>query len=356
MARDAELDRLKSAQDLAFQRKQSAYEAQQSAWEKLSSRRDDMSRAHEEKQKSYKAQDATWQEYQRVRTSNGPRIDSLNAQQENAFQNMKRAFDNASAAFNRREGASASMYSGEGHRYKAEAQGYVAERRRLVEEIRTARARHEASKPAFQQAKNSFNVTKRAFDGAKAEHENAKANFKDAKLAFDNATKAFRNRLEQVKTEGKKRNQDRQELARKAGVPYGYLDSVWVSKKADGSVNIYFGGVNEPNGPGHGHYVMDSNGKVTYKRDPFDPHGAHNFTDNQHDYSEMVGQESRAGEFGFGCRFRGYDAYVESSVDNRTGRSKIDIYYGPNGPFGPGHHHTVAYRDSPFDFVSDELR
>jgi hypothetical protein len=62
-----------------------------------------------------------------------------------------------------------------------------------------------------------------------------------------------------------------------------------------------------------------------------------------------------SGEFGFNCRFRGYDAYVESNT-NREGRAKIDIYYGPQGPFGPGRHHAVAYRESPFDFVSDELR
>lgn len=41
MARDAELDRLKAAQGAAFQRKQNAYQAQQTAWEKLSSARDE---------------------------------------------------------------------------------------------------------------------------------------------------------------------------------------------------------------------------------------------------------------------------------------------------------------------------
>ena len=49
MARDAELDRLKAAQDAAFQRKQNAYQAQQTAWEKLSSARDEMNRAYEAK-------------------------------------------------------------------------------------------------------------------------------------------------------------------------------------------------------------------------------------------------------------------------------------------------------------------
>ena len=91
MAKDAELDRLKAAQDLAFQRKQDAYQAQQRAWEKRSSARDTMNRAYEAKQRAYQEQDRTWQYYQNVRNSHGPRIDSLNAQQESAFQNMKRS-------------------------------------------------------------------------------------------------------------------------------------------------------------------------------------------------------------------------------------------------------------------------
>lgn len=121
-------------------------------------------------------------------------------------------------------------------------------------------------------------------------------------------------------------------------------------------VNLYFGGVGEPNGPGHAHYVMDANGNLTYKREPFDPHGAQNFAENQRDYSDVIAKEAAfGGEFGFRCKFRGYDAYVESNT-NRQGREKIDIYYSPNGPFGQGHHHAVAYRESPFDFVSDNLR
>ena len=111
MARDAELDRLKVAQDVAFQRKQNAYQAQQTAWEKLSSARDEMNRAYEAKQRAYYTQDQAWQYYQSVKSHNGPRIDWLNSQQEHAFHNMKQAFENASSAYERRDGASASMYA-----------------------------------------------------------------------------------------------------------------------------------------------------------------------------------------------------------------------------------------------------
>ena len=281
MAKDAELDRLKAAQDRAFQRKQDAYQAQQRAWEKRSSARDAMNRAHEAKQRTYADQDRSWQQYQSVRSANGPRIDSLNAQQERAFQNMKSAFDSASAAHDRRDGAAAASYAADGHRYKAESQGYVAERRRLVDDIRSARAQHEATKPAFQRAKDDFSACKRTFDAAKAEHERASAEFKRAKAEFDSCAKAFRSRLEKVKAEGKKHREDKKAIAEKAGVPHQYRDNVWISKQPDGTINIYFGGVGKPNGPGHGHYVMDRSGKVTYKRDPHDEHGAQNFEENR---------------------------------------------------------------------------
>ena len=290
MAKDAELDRLKAVQDQAFRRKQDAYPAQQRAWEKRSSARDAMNRAFEAKQRAYDAQQSAWQDYQRVKSSNGPRIDSLNAQQESAFQSMKRAYDNASSAYSQRDGASASSYAAEGRGYKEEAQRCVAERRRLVEEIRSARNRLEPYQHAFQSAKVEFSRTKATFEAAKSEHERAQAEFKRRKDEFDQAVKAFRARLTNVKAENRKCSDDKRSIAEKAGVPHQYRDKVWVSTQSDGTTNIYFGGVGKPDGPGHGHYVLDRNGTVTYKRDPFDPHGAQNF--------EGPGKDGHRGGFG----------------------------------------------------------
>lgn len=281
MAKDAELDRLKSTQDDAFARKQRAYDAQDAAWKRRTSAGDAMNRAYEEKQRAYAEQDASWQYLQRIRDNNGPRIDRLNTQQETAFQNMKRAYDSASAAYERRDGASAKSYAEEGRRYKEEAQGCVSERRRLVDEIRSARARHDAIKPTFQRAKADFDSVKRSFDSAKAEHARAQDEFKLAKADFDQAAKAFKARLDVVRAESSRKKSDKHALAAKAGVPFHYRDNMWVSTDPDGNTNIYFGGAGQPNGPGHGHYVLDKNGTVTYKRDPFDPHGSKNFTANR---------------------------------------------------------------------------
>ncbi|MBL7487179.1 hypothetical protein I6A60_08565 [Frankia sp. AgB1.9] len=279
MARDTELDRLKIEQDQAFQRKQSTYQTQTEAWERRSAAREAMDRAYDAKQAAYEVQNDAWQALQRVRDNNGPRIDSLNTQQETAFQNMKDAFDNASSAYDSRDGASASAYAEEGRGYKAEAQECVAERRQLVQEIRDARDRHEATKPAFQQAKATFDHARIEHNRAKARHEEKQAEFKRAKSDFERAKDAFKRRLEAVRGERQRRKDDKRSIAERAGVPNQYLDNVWVSTAHDGTYNVYFGGVGEPAGPGHGHYAMESSGNVTYRRDPYDPHGSQNFTD-----------------------------------------------------------------------------
>jgi hypothetical protein len=356
VTRDVELDRLKMEQDYAFQGKQQAWDAQDQAWNRRSAARDVMDRACREKQWAYDEQQRAWEELQRVRDRNGSRIDYLNGQQESAFQNMKGSFDRASSAHDARDGLSARTYADEGHRYKAEAQGAVVERRQLFQDIRDAKAQHEATRPAFQRAKAEFDQAKSEHDRAKADHEQKQAEFNRAKAEFERAKDVFQRRLKAVQSESKRRRDDKRSLAERAGVPYQYFDDVWVSTAPDGTVNIYFGGAGSPNGPGHGHYAMDARGNVTYRRDPFDEHGGQNFTDAQQDYEALIGAEAASGgEFGFRCRFRSYDAYVESNT-NRQGQPKIDIYYGPKGPFGPGHHHAVALREDPFAFVSDKLR
>jgi hypothetical protein len=297
MAKDVELDHLKAAQDLAFQRKQDAWQAQDQAWQRCSAAKEVLDRAYQAKQSAYAEQEASWQSYQQVRTNNGPRIDQLNAQQENAFQRMKSAFDSASSAHDRRDGLAARQYADEGHRCKAEAQGYVVERRRLVEEIRSARSRHEPAKLSFQHAKDQFTAAKHTYDQIKSDHEREQARFKQAKADFDQAKTAFHKRLEEVRSESKRRKDDRWSLAEKAGVPFQYRNNVLVSHEPDGMVNIYFGGIGEPNGLGHGHYTLDPSGKVTYRREPSDPHGSQNFTEPQYWHKFKMAYQRDSGTF-----------------------------------------------------------
>jgi len=277
MAKDAELDRLKSIQEDKFSAKQRAYEVQQRAWDARSAARDEMNRAYDAKQRAYEAQQSAWNSYQSVRSSLSSRIDSLKAQQESAYQNMKRSFDNASSAHSSRDGAAARRYADEGHNYKAEAQRCTNERRALVDQIRSAKAEFERYKAPFQSAKEAFRDAKSRFEAAKSKHEQAQAEFKRAKADFDSAKKAFHDRLEKVRAQKEERRANNREIAKKAGVPSQYIDDVWVKQDSDGNYNIYFGGIGQPDGEGHGHYVLSPSGKVTYARDPHEAHGSHNF-------------------------------------------------------------------------------
>ena len=326
MANDAKLEQLKIAQEQAYQNKQKAYQAQQESWERLSKAKDKMNKLHDVKQVAFNDQEQAWRAYQSIQTRNGPRIEWLNSAQEIAFQNMKNAFDRASAAHNNRDGASAKSHTDDGHRYQAEAKGYVEERRRLVEECRNAKLRHEPHKTTFESAKIDFGRAKDEYENSKIFHQFESVGFKLAKEKFDAATKAFQARLDELKAENANKIKNKRAIAAKAGVPYQYRDDVYISEEPDGTVNIFFGGFGTPDGPGHGHYSMNSSGKVIYRRDPSENHGSKNFT----------------GENGI---FNGQPAkIVISDIQNSN---RIDIYYGGIGePDGIGHSHVSVIKES----------
>lgn len=324
--RDAELDRLKVIRESARQRQQAAWEAQQAAWERRSLARAVMNRAWEAKQAAYADQQAAWEAYMSIKLTNGPRIEILDNQQEKAYQEMKSAFESASLAYDMRDGASARMHANQGHACKSRSQTLAAERRQLVSEIRAARERFEGAKPAFQTAKGEFARAQQTFHSARAEHELAEAEFKRAKADFESYTKAFRSRLDELKSASRKK---RKELAAKAGVPLQYQDDVWISTEPNGNVNIYFGGVDKPDRLGHGHYVMDPNGAVTYRRDPFAPHGPQNFESSGTLYDRRARRDTPP----LGVRNRDNDTNDRSGVFyDRDHQIDLHVtqYYGDN--------------------------
>lgn len=337
MPRDDELDRLKAAQDAAYAAKQSAWTDQDDAWKKCQDAREKMSQAYANrdaayatmqtawqarrtarealdqafaaKQSAYEYQQSAWDQLQRVRDYNGPRIDHLNGMQESAYQNMVGAFGSASDAHNDGDGAAARAYADEGHGHKADAQAYVQERRALVDEIRQARDSWESVRGPFQQAKADFDCARGIFQTAKEAHEQKQGEFqalkthaeewrvyfnamkeahgtllerfKDAKSNLEKAKAAHNSRRSDIQAARQNDANEMRELARRAGVPSEYLDSVHVTVQSDGTVSILFGGAGSPDGPGHGHFVMDASGNVTYQRAPSDEHGAQNYIDHK---------------------------------------------------------------------------
>lgn len=153
--------------------------------------------------------------------------------------------------------------------------------------------------------------------------------------ARDAMNQAFKARLEKVRDTHKRHQDDNRSIAEKAGVPYQYLGDLRVSRDKNGNTNIYFGGIGKSDGPRHGHYVVDHSGKVTYRRDPFDPHGSQNFTDSAEQASDITTTWWKLG----------------MSQDRDTGTVQTDNYFGIVGDKdqkGKGHiavdeHGNIAY-------------
>jgi len=328
MVKDTKLEQFRIAQEQAFTKKQEAYQIQQNSWKNLSKAKNKMNLAFDSKQRAFDAQERVWQENRSVSDRNGPRIEYLKSAQETAYQNMKNAFSRATSAYESRDGISAKSNANEGHRFKDEAKGYVEERRRLVEECKDSRARHEPYKRIFDEAKIAFGRAKDEYEQAKATHERANAEFKHAKASFDVAAKSFQARLNELKDQSTKRKENNRSIAAKAGIPYQYRDNVYVSEDSDGTINIFFGGLGTPDGFGHGHYTMDGSSSITYKRDPFDPHGHQNFIDDK------------------AIEYLAYDRHMRSDKSPiMSGKTNGTIYlHGENA--GQKVHFTQVYDDS----------
>lgn len=134
------------------------------------------------------------------------------------------------------------------------------------------------AKRVFRDNMRIYTEVRSRYEQAKFEHDAVRALFDRASADFELARSAVVARIKQLKEEARRKQNDRRFIARYAGVPEQYIDNTWMSAQSDGTINIYFGGKDKPSGIGHGHYVVDATGVVTYRRDPLNPHGVHNFT------------------------------------------------------------------------------
>lgn len=261
MVRDIELDRLRSAQDVAYQRKQKSWGDQEAAWQLYQEYKARLTRAHEARQEAYAVQKQVRQGHKTLNGSFLPRINALEVRLD--------------------------ILSGQSVRYRQvlgdakhqlNMELITAQLRDIDRQIDASKERCVLASRSFRNSKHRYAEVRAEYEEVKTEYENARNAFEQAKLAFEQAKDAVAIRLIQIKEESRRRQDNRRFIAEFAGVPAKYIDDTCMSVQPDGTVNIYFGGEGKPSGPGHGHYVMDASGEVTYRRDPLSPHGVHNFT------------------------------------------------------------------------------
>lgn len=238
MACDAELGRLKAAQYLTYLHKKAAYQALVAAKKCRTVASNALEEARNEQRLAFSAQDDAWQKYKSIRDANG-----------------------------------------------------------TCTEIRDARRKLNLARPVFQEAKAKFADARDSHAAAIANCKQARDEFEQAKTDHERTAAAYRTRRNMLVAISRRKKEEKQAIARLAGIPQIYINNVWIVREASGATNLYFGGIGKPNGPGHGHYVMTSNGDVTYRRNPFNPHGYYNFT-TEEDYIARKRDKGYVGGFG----------------------------------------------------------
>ena len=303
MPRSVELDNLFARKQEAFGRKQAAFQKyvdarnraneahdkMQSAWDQRVAAREEMNREFESMQQSKDSRDAIWADFNRLCQENSSRINQIRQEADMEHEMMKNCFDSASAAYEYGNKADAPMYASEGHMHKDRRDDLNAEVGRLIQEINNAKvnAKWQASSShgsSFQSAKSNFNNAKMLHESAEAEFKSAKAERDAYKAEFDSAQAEFerlKNECQRKLNEIKANNQkERDHILDKAGVSYLNRQDAKIVKKADGTTQVYHGGLGSGDGLFHGHVALDQSGKKTYSRDAFEKHGSQNYIDD----------------------------------------------------------------------------
>lgn len=358
MAGDTELERLATIQQSAFDRRDRARADMNRAWERRARARDTANGAFTMKQTAYEHAQRCWDNLQATRARVDNTIDLLKNESDRKHNQMCEAFASSQRAYQSGDKNGAKGLSDRGKALRTERNNLNDQVRRAIQQIKREQQAHQLAQADFASKQEMFKAVKTRHEQEKEAHERLKAVYNEAKNEAEQAKQAFHTRLEIVRSERNARRTDYRRIAERAGVPYEYLDSIRVRQDPDGGYNIYFGGVDTPDGSGHGHYAVDSSGHVTYRRNPFDPHGAQNYTSNQSDYFDAVRTETVFGndEFSFRCVYKGLPAFVETGYDSTSGRQKINIYYGGHSgglASDHSHGHAIAWRDAPGQIFSD---
>lgn len=303
MPKNYELDSLKSREQSAFQRKQTAFEhyaeirdrcneahdTMQAAWEERCSAREEMNREYEAMQVASENYREAWDEYGRIRDENSYEIERLRAEADLEHQEMVDCFERASDCYECGDKAEAPYWSQQGHEHKERRDDINEEVRRLCQEVKSAKQNAECRAPKTDSS--AFRRAKDVFEQAKARHESAQAEFKrlkamrdSAKAEFDSLQaehtrlkEEFQRKLEEVKSSNKR---EREKILDKAGVRWSERNDAKIVKKSDGTTQVYHGGLGKGDGLGHGHTALDRYGNKTYNRGAFEKHGSQNYTNN----------------------------------------------------------------------------
>lgn len=361
MPKNSSLDSLKSREQDAFHRKQLvfkdyldaknradiAYSAMQAARQECRTAREEMNREYEDMQRSSNNFREVWDEYGRIRDINNARIESLRQEAEYEHREMQDCFDRAGNCYHYGDKSEAPYWSSQGHDHKYRRDNINEEVSRLCQEVKTARQNAEWRAPktdssAFQRAKEPFNDAKSRqksaeaeFDRLKTERDQYKAQFDSIQAEYLRLKEEFQEKLAQVKQDNQ---QERDKILDKAGVSWSNREDAKIVKKADGTTQIYYGGLLSGDGLGHGHAALDQFDDKTYDRGAFEKHGSQNYINNSKEsknYSRNVHEEQENQNY-TSSRNKGFTMYDRNArINTEIGGSGKGNYI--NVRTGEGH-------------------
>lgn len=363
MSRNYELDSLKSREQDVFQRKQAAFQHyaeardrcneahdnMQSAWEERCYAREEMNREYEAMQGTSENYREVWDEYEKIRDQNNYEIEHLRAEADSEHQEMIDCFERASDCYENGDKSEAPYWAQQGHDHKDRRDNINEEVSRLCREVKEAKQNAEWRAPktdsfAFHRAKDAFEQAKSRHEFAQAEFKRLKAERDRLKDIFDSLQaehahlkEEFQRKLEEVKTTNRR---ERDRTLDRAGVHWSERDDAKIVKKADGTTQIYHGGIGKGDGFGHGHTALDQFGNKTYDRDAFAEHGNQNYVD---------------------AKYGTFDRKpAKVYPDKRTGHDGWqNILYSSKGTFNPGENHghiLINEADSVINWRDEDQR
>lgn len=281
MPRDPDFDRLEAERHQALRLERDTGTALKNAEDSLSAAHLTHAKALAASERARQEEERTLHRYREVRRINPRHIRALEAKKKHALASRKQARAEALAIEYRRidTGGLAARYRAEGDRYKEQAQACDDERLRLVNEIRYAREAHEAAVTKCVCAERDVVAAKQAVALAETNYQRAVAAHAEAEAKVQAAQLASHTWRQQLEAAALQRREEDRLIALQAGVPARYLDNIQVVHKDDGTTHIYFGGIGNPGGPYHGHYVLNADGVLEYARLPYAAGGGHNYVD-----------------------------------------------------------------------------
>lgn len=272
MFRDFELERLDAVKEIAYEEKIGFQQKLDEEEKKYSLMKTELSKSSIFRHRAYTNQELARRKHYDINVVNNARIKKLDSKQEKEFFKMRKAYTDAEQYYSKRNGASASIHSGKAERHKRKSKSFSAERRQLVDEIISVNDSFALSRAAFEQSKIDYREVKIKYDVAKTNYDLAKQNFLNSKKYFNDSSEACKEYFQKSISRQKLNPEEEYELANQVGVPRQYLDSMAVRYLISGEIDFFFGGIGDPIGPGHGHYVVNRDGTVKYRRDPLDYH------------------------------------------------------------------------------------